>query len=120
MYNFWCVLAVVLEMVGILFSVATVMFVPAWWYREISRLKFIITLMLFGVFSIASLFAQAQSYVELKHMADTEYAVYLDGQEVNADKVAFSQYSISIDAENKEILLSQKKSSGIRYIPIIR
>lgn len=120
MYNLWYFLTIVLAIVGMFFAIKAVMFVPAWWHREISKLKFLITVVLFGVFTIAACLAQAQTYVELKHMADTEYAIYLDGQEVDADKVAFWQYSISVDEENKEIFLSQKKQSGIRYIPIIR
>lgn len=75
---------------------------------------FIVTLSL-------ALFCREQYFNELNNMADSGYVVYLDGQEVNADKISFSQYSISINDEDKTIKLAEKKyrSRPFFYIPIL-
>lgn len=57
-------------------------------------------------------------YSELRIKAETEYAVYLDGQEVDANTISFRQYYFSINDEEKVIMLTSKRNYSYRFFPI--
>lgn len=68
---------------------------------------------------IVALLWTISEYKSVPNLIEKGYEVYLDGEEVNADKVDINQYSISIDRENECIYLTESNHNGTTIFPMI-
>lgn len=52
-----------------------------------------------------------KSYNALYEKIDEGYVVYMDGQEIDANTISFSQYDVRVSNEKEAIYISPKKNS---------
>lgn len=71
------------------------------------------------VLLVSATFLSYQSYDILDKKIKNGYEVYLDGNEINPENISFGHYNVSINDEEKNIYLSQKKTEKRKYIPVI-
>ena len=71
------------------------------------------------VILFGSFFLGIKRYDTLDARVSEGYAIYLDGQQVDAETISFSQYKISINDTNKTIYLTQKNERWNNYMPVI-
>jgi len=73
-----------------------------------------------GIIMITSgLLASFEQQNILEEKVNEGYIVYLDGQEVEAEAVSFTQYNVSINDENEAIYLTQKRERRNHYVPVV-
>ena len=74
--------------------------------------------LIFVVVSLGTYCTEEKMYSELRVKAETEYVIYLDGKEVEADTIEFRQYSFYINYDQKAIMLTPKRNYSYRYVSI--